>query len=117
MKIIPLHEVRDSEKLATIAASMEQNGWQGHPVLVVDCGEYFQAITGSHRIAAAELAGVEVEFEVIEQGVYTGSNDDEVELYEALLDGGDEERYAAMVELAELGLVSAKVLAIMGDEN
>lgn len=46
----PYHEVRDAEKLAALVASMAVDGWVGAPV--VTDGEY-NALTGSHRIAAA----------------------------------------------------------------
>lgn len=45
------HQVRDYEKLAEIEASMAANGWVGAPI--VTDGEY-EALTGSHRIVAAE---------------------------------------------------------------
>jgi hypothetical protein len=51
--IYPVHEVRDEAKYEAIKASMQAHGWQGRPILVVDCGEYYQALTGSHRLAAA----------------------------------------------------------------
>lgn len=54
--IAPLHGVRDEEKLATLVESMRRDGWVGEPVLVVEgCGW-----TGSHRVAAAQLAGIDV---------------------------------------------------------
>ena len=45
------HEVRDEALLDTLAMSMARFGWVGAPI-VVD-GE--QAITGSHRLAAAAI--------------------------------------------------------------
>jgi ParB-like chromosome segregation protein Spo0J len=64
--IYPVHEVRDEAKYETIKASMIANGWQGRPILVVDCGNYYQALTGSHRLAAATDIDKEAEvpFEV-----------------------------------------------------
>ncbi len=50
--ILPLHEVRDDNKLAKLVDSM-QDGWVGLPVLALDSGDHLQALTGSHRIAAA----------------------------------------------------------------
>lgn len=54
--LAPPHAVTDHTKLANLAASMARIGWQGEPILVVD-GEVW---TGSHRIAAAQLAGIDV---------------------------------------------------------
>lgn len=51
------HEVQDAAKVEQIAASMRANGWQGAPVLV---WEGYQ-LTGVHRTAAAELAGIDLE--------------------------------------------------------
>jgi hypothetical protein len=50
------HEPENTEKINDIARSMMDNGWIGTPVVV--WGE--QAYTGAHRIAAAEIAEVEV---------------------------------------------------------
>lgn len=51
------HEVMDEAKVEVIAESMRENGWQGTPVVVWDNLQ----ITGVHRAAAAELAGIEIE--------------------------------------------------------
>lgn len=56
--VMPPHEVRDRAKLATIVADMEARGWQGRPLLLVACAEGWQAVTGSHRLAAAQEAGL-----------------------------------------------------------
>ncbi|RKH93582.1 ParB/RepB/Spo0J family partition protein [Corallococcus sp. AB038B] len=72
--IIPPHEVRDDGKLAALRESMEENGWQGRPLLGVphpSAVGAFLALTGSHRTAAAQEAGLE-----------------EVPLYVAQLGGG-----------------------------
>lgn len=52
-----LHEVDDESKVAKIAASMAKNGWAGAPVVVF--GEI--QVTGVHRAAAAEEAGIDLE--------------------------------------------------------
>lgn len=57
--IYALHEVRDAEKLETLTGSMREAGWTGRPLIVVEIAEWYQAITGSHRLAAAEAAGIE----------------------------------------------------------
>jgi hypothetical protein len=53
------HEVTDAEKLAALIAGMEADGWQGRPLLLLEVGDAYQAITGSHRIAAAKAIGLE----------------------------------------------------------
>lgn len=49
----PMHEAIDADKLMELIAAMEMHGWVGAPV--VCHGE--QALTGSHRMAAAREAG------------------------------------------------------------
>jgi len=38
---------------------MEENGWQGRPLLVIERQSDYLAWTGSHRLAAAAKAGLE----------------------------------------------------------
>lgn len=52
LTLTPYHGVRDTEKLAGLVDSMAAHGWVGGPV-VID-GEV-DALTGSHRIAAAAI--------------------------------------------------------------
>lgn len=63
--IVPPHEIRDKEKVARLTDSMKKNGWQGRPILTVDLGAGHEALTGSHRIVAAQKAGVEVPIHTI----------------------------------------------------
>jgi ParB-like chromosome segregation protein Spo0J len=56
--IKPLHKVRSQRKLNELADDMKENGWQGRPLLVIERASDYQAWTGSHRIAAAEEAGL-----------------------------------------------------------
>ena len=58
-RITPPHEVRDTEKLDALVASMKKNGWQGRPILAFDVGNGLEALTGTHRLAAAKQAGIE----------------------------------------------------------
>lgn len=55
------HAPQDAEKLTRIAESMQANGWQGRPVILLDCGDYTRAYTGTHRLAACINSDVEVE--------------------------------------------------------
>ena len=59
MEINPPHEVRDCKKFDALVTSMEQDGWQGRPLLVIRKDGEYKAITGSHRYAAACDAGLE----------------------------------------------------------
>jgi ParB-like chromosome segregation protein Spo0J len=65
-RIQPLHEPDDTDKVADLTAAMTADGWTGAPVIVIDgvdrgwgAGDP-QAITGSHRIAAARAAGIDI---------------------------------------------------------
>lgn len=65
-RIEPPHEVRDEDKLAALVDSMTTHGWLGAPIVVIPGEDYGwgpcdpQAITGSHRLAAAYEAGIDV---------------------------------------------------------
>jgi hypothetical protein len=54
----PRHDVYDPAKRDQIAEHMSLHGWQGAPV-VADTATA-QAITGSHRVAAAGIADIEI---------------------------------------------------------
>lgn len=54
----PAHDVDDPDKVEKLAADMGANGWQGAPLVVLR--DYAQAVTGVHRLAAAEQAGIAV---------------------------------------------------------
>lgn len=56
--LTPLHEPRDCQYLQNLADDMEENGWSERPLLVIERDNDFLAWTGSHRIAAAKLAGL-----------------------------------------------------------
>lgn len=100
----PIHEVRDAAKLETLVTSMTAQGWVGEPLLVVDCADHYRALTGSHRIAAAEIAGIEPEISII----YQDDLDDTAgELLAELVDAcGDDDRLSIAGELLALGVIS-----------
>jgi hypothetical protein len=56
--ILPFHEVRHARKMRTLAERMSASGWQGRPLLAVETVQGIQALTGSHRLAAARKAGL-----------------------------------------------------------
>lgn len=60
-RIEPPHFPEDDDKLAQLTESMRRDGWIGAEVVVIDRDDADPwAITGSHRIAAAREAGVDV---------------------------------------------------------
>lgn len=62
--IIAIHKP-DTNKLATVTAEMRNLG--APEVRVVDCGDHFMALEGSHRIAAAHALGIQPSLIVFSQ--------------------------------------------------
>ena len=58
--LIPLGRVRNQAKLTRLAEDMRRRGWVGRPLLAHRDGRRYQAWTGSHRAAAANLAEVAI---------------------------------------------------------
>lgn len=67
--IEPPHGVRDVAKKDKLVRSMEKNGWVGRPILVFDAGRGNEALTGSHRIAAAKQSGIEIPIYKIDENI------------------------------------------------
>lgn len=67
--IEPPHNVRDVAKKEKLTENMEKNGWVGRPLLVFDAGRGNEALTGSHRIAAAKQAGIEIPIYKIDENI------------------------------------------------
>ena len=57
-RIEPPHGVENKKKFDELVDSMKTEGWVGRPVLYYDIGRGPEALTGSHRIAAAQKAGL-----------------------------------------------------------
>jgi hypothetical protein len=55
----------DIAKLATVKAEMSDRGIA--TIRVVDCGDYYQALEGTHRIAAAAALGMPLDLTVLAQ--------------------------------------------------
>lgn len=72
--IQPLHEVRYEPKMMRLVKRMDESGWQGRPLLVVERAmNTFRAITGTHRIQAAEIQGLMVPAVVLPANDVTNS--------------------------------------------
>jgi len=52
--LIPPHEVDDCSKLHELQSNLRSFGWIGPPIIII--GQ--QALTGTHRIAAAKSSGI-----------------------------------------------------------
>ena len=92
-----LHEVREQEVFKELVVSMAENGWQGRPLLVIDCEDKYVAWTGSHRIAAARKVGllevpcyVVSERELVRHGVAEWGHVDDSDRLSVIQKIGDE---------------------------
>ena len=113
--LVPPHCVIDSGKYETLVDDMTINGWIGRPILVVN-GAYKIALSGSHRIAAAQAAGIEVPVLEIESGNTCGDPDyeEENEAWEHLMEAhDDDDRLRALRELFALGEVPSAAVRLM----
>jgi hypothetical protein len=54
--VLPPHEITDFEKYESLTKDMQSQGWIGRPLATIPKGKQFQALTGSHRLAAAQEA-------------------------------------------------------------
>lgn len=98
--ILPPHDTRDADKLSILIAGMIADGWVGRPVLVIDgVNDLHRALTGSHRVAAAQAADIAVPVLMIAQDELT---EEIVEELDYANDDYDVERV-----LREYGLVNA----------
>ncbi len=86
----------DRQKVAKIAESMENNGYDGRPIVVLDdANEGYRALTGSHRIAAAKELDIDIPAIVIDNNDATATlldvyNDEELaQVAKELYDNGD----------------------------
>ena len=52
--------MRDRAKLDELVEGLRLKGWTGRPLLVHRVGRMFEAWCGSHRVAAARVAGVRI---------------------------------------------------------
>ena len=89
----PLNETNKAV-VNQIARSMEADGWQGRPILVILAGNERFALTGSHRLAAADQAEIEPETYEIDADDYT-----EEQLEELFDARDDEDRLKALREM------------------
>ena len=103
-EIRPPNMPTDMDKFDKILNSMEEEGWQGRPLVVIDEGENYYGLTGSHRVEAAQQAGLD-EVPVIK---VPASQLDDYELNGIVGGGGSEDyvldglRFADLDKYAEL---------------
>lgn len=106
--ILPINDT-DPKKVKALVNSMESNGYVGDPIILIDnANEGYIAITGSHRIKAAEEADIDLKALVL------GNNDSTVELIDAR---DDDEREAIAKRLYKDNIISKNVYDIIRREN
>lgn len=83
--IKPINDITDKNKYNALIYDFKNNGYNGRPILAVETskGEY-EALTGSHRILAANKAGIEIPVKVMEykngmEELLNANDDDERE--------------------------------------
>lgn len=98
----------DIDKVNEIAASMENEGYVGRPIVAMENGDEYIGLTGSHRLAAAKKAGIDVEVITVE------NNDDTVKL----LDARDDYELADVAEeLYDNGQISEEAYSLLTAEK
>ena len=82
------HEPENTNKIIRLRESMIKNGWTGRAVILIDAGDHHIALTGSHRLAAAQgLEDVEINAVILddltasEYDLIDSANDDDDLLY------------------------------------
>lgn len=108
VEIRPLNDITDRGKHDYIAKDFAENGWNGRPIVVIDMGNEYAAVTGSHRIFAAQKAGIDT------QAVVIDANDDVLRLLNV---NGDEDRAAVAKELADDGLLPRDIADLIIRED
>ena len=98
----------DIDKVNEIAASMENEGYVGRPIVAMENGDEYIGLTGSHRLAAAKKAGIDVEVITVENNDYTVK----------LLDARDDYELADVAEeLYENGQISEEAYSLLTAEK
>lgn len=64
-EIQPVNEITDREQYEYLVRDFQENGYDGRPVVVYETPYGYQALTGSHRVAAAREADIDVPAAVI----------------------------------------------------
>ncbi|MEM7048923.1 MAG: ParB N-terminal domain-containing protein [Acidobacteriota bacterium] len=90
-----LHEVHDECKVEALAESMRAEGWIGRSILVLD---ETMALSGTHRLAAAIEAGIEVPIYRISAGAWDPDTAEEQQWAADLADARDDEERLAILE-------------------
>jgi hypothetical protein len=120
--IIPLHEVRDENKLSALEDAISSKGWVGRPVLVwQDASGANFALTGSHRLAAAKKTEAEVPVVYVDSDLFEKYAEENQDVTSDDLFAGDDDRKADL--LKEIGdtraasLMNAEIEALENEDQ
>lgn len=109
--ITPVNEITDRSKYDYLVDSFRKDGYRGRPIVAVGDEGDAVALTGSHRLAAAKEADIDVPVVFIP---YDSSN----EYIMALVDAArDEDRTLAAREAYEAGAISKDVYDLIARED
>lgn len=108
LEIVPVNEVTDRRKYRYLTEQFSENGWDGRPVVVIDTGNGYTALTGSHRVAAARAAMIDVPAVVLEY------SDELSDLVNAI---DDEDRTREAKLLYEAGIIHKDVYDLIARED
>lgn len=108
VEIVPVNEVTDRRKYRYLTEQFAENGWDGRPVVVIDTGNGYTALTGSHRVAAARAAMIDVPAVVLEY------SDELSDLVNAI---DDEDRTREAKLLYEAGIIHKDVYDLIARED
>lgn len=106
-QIKPLHDVRNQEKHAELVARLKKDGWVGRPILVEESNGRYYAWSGTHRLAAATAAGIDVPVAFIDSDkvrTYLEENNYPMDVVQsALVDAtiDDDDRYKLLLEAGD----------------
>ncbi len=107
-RIEPINPITDRDKYKALVLDMKKNGWRGRELLVIEDGESYRALTGSHRIYAAREAGINAKVRIINSSRIT---QDQIE---ELIDARDDtDRLAILKYLKDSGGVTKKDYDLM----
>jgi hypothetical protein len=109
--IVPVNPITDQDKFKAIAHSLRTEGWKGNPILVMQEGDTYAALTGSHRIYAARDVGVNVKATTIDISRLTLTD---IEELQSAMD--DDARLAIMERLYKSNRIPKAQFEIMRAE-
>jgi len=68
--VVAPHMILDEAKVKHLRGHFDAYGWAGRPLSITDCGDYYQALTGAHRLAALCLSNVDPEWYKIDARIH-----------------------------------------------